>query len=128
MDSNADSNLRHLKLDPTNPQQTEMAARATLEHAERVHRQIVKLREEHAAWYRGIQENEQGRVDDIVREAAGKVVTDYIIEKAAQRVRDWVGHETVVRCADQVMLYADVQELKRVGKAVRALTALLKGK
>ena len=79
-DSNTD-NVRPLRVDPTNPRQAEMAALATLEHAERVHRQIVKLREEHVAWYRGIEANELGRVDAIMREAASHVALE-VVQKA----------------------------------------------
>jgi hypothetical protein len=116
------------KPDPTNPGQIEAAARATLEAAERVLLQVRKERDDHRAWYRGIQENEQGRVDAIVREAAEKVVPEDIAKKAALLINSWVIEDVTRKCLDHVMMYADVQDVKRVGKAVKALTALFKGK
>lgn len=116
----ADGNLP--TLDRTNPEQVEHAALATLQAAERIYRQMTELRDSHRAWYRTIELNEQGKVDDIVREAASKVVvevitrnlTDAIIEAAEGLARGWVAESVANEALRRLMKNVDVKRLRQV--------------
>ena len=115
-------------IDPTNPEQATHAVQATLEAAERIRRQMLVMRDDHRAWYLKIQDDEQSKIDAIVREAADKLLPEHVAQLASKIIREWVVDDVARRVLDLVMSYADIQEIKRVGKAVRALSSLFKGK
>lgn len=129
----ADSNVVPLQLDETNPRQIYMAAMATLERAERVRQYVTELRDDHRIWYRKIQEDEQGRIDAIVREAAEKTLPQVMEQMIRTNVRAQLVRDLLDDCRaefgdwieDHIMGSSEFREFKRIAKTLRALVEIL---